>query len=169
MNPVCERCGERPASVHLTQIINGQKSELNLCEQCAAAVGPFPGGPQWHVGHLLGTLLPPAREARTGPAPTGPRCSRCGWTPDLFQGTGRFGCDECYQAFQPYLEDMVRRIHGSAEHRGKIPARQGGGLRRRHQLTALRAELSRAIQTEAFEEAARIRDEIRRLEQEVAD
>jgi protein arginine kinase activator len=67
------------------------------------------------------------------------------------------------------LGDLVRRIHGSTEHRGKIPARVGGGLRRQQTLNALRAELSQAVEAEAFEEAARLRDQIRRLEQEVAD
>ena len=170
MNPVCERCGERPASVHLTQVVNGQKSVQHLCEHCAIAMGTFPVGGPWHVGHLLGSLMPPPnREAPAEPERVGPRCPHCGWTAPLFQQTGRFGCDRCYEAFQPHLGDLVRRIHGSTEHRGKIPARVGGGLRRQQTLNALRAELSQAVEAEAFEEAARLRDQIRRLEQEVAD
>jgi protein arginine kinase activator len=159
---MCEQCGERPATVHLTQVVNGQKSEHRLCESCAQAAGTVPMMGAWNLGHFLGGLMVPARGPVEGA--DAPRCPHCGWTPARFQETGRFGCDRCYETFQQDLVDLVRRIHGSTEHQGKIPARAGVDLRREHELNQLKAELGQAVRDEAFERAAELRDRIRQLE-----
>ena len=35
----CQNCGKREATVRYTQIINGVKSEIKLCENCAKKLG----------------------------------------------------------------------------------------------------------------------------------
>ena len=32
----CDQCGERPAAIHLTQIVNNAVTQAHLCETCAA-------------------------------------------------------------------------------------------------------------------------------------
>lgn len=167
MQEMCQRCGQAPATVHVTHLVMNEKRERHLCESCAQAEGvtfavPSGWGPSLSLGQLLGGLMP---SLRGNIKDTGVRCSVCGWTPAQFQETGRLGCDACYTAFSPALEPLVRRIHGSTEHRGKIPARVGQDARLERQLTQLKMELQAAISREEFEQAARLRDEIRTLEQ----
>ena len=78
----------------------------------------------------------------------------------------RFGCSHCYEAFGEALVPLFRRLHGNQKHMGKIPARAGADVKVRKEIERLRKELQKRIAEEAFEEAARIRDEIRRLESE---
>ncbi|MCL8206467.1 MAG: UvrB/UvrC motif-containing protein [Actinomycetia bacterium] len=165
---MCQRCGQAPATVHLTHIVNGHKSERHLCEACAVAEGVMPTlttawGPSISVGQLLGGLLPTGGFG-TVTERAGATCPECGWTLPKLQETGRLGCDQCYTAFGPALDPLVRRIQGSTEHRGKIPLRQGSDARRERELERLKHELQAAIAREEFEEAARLRDRIRELE-----
>lgn len=165
---MCERCGQNPATVHVTYVVNGSKSEHLLCEACAKQEGHWPGmAVPGHlvvpVGSLLGGLLPSAKPQGT-PDWARVQCSQCGWTPGQFQETGRLGCDRCYESFAPLLGPLVQRIHGSGEHRGKIPARAGSTLKALRELEALRDQLRDAVQREEFETAAALRDRIRELE-----
>src|SRR5450756_2987202 len=58
---LCQECQQKTANVHLTQMINGQKIELHLCETCAAkhsAFGINLGFPiQFSIHHLLSGLM----------------------------------------------------------------------------------------------------------------
>ena len=35
----CERCKQREATVHLTEIIRNEKTEIHLCDSCARDMG----------------------------------------------------------------------------------------------------------------------------------
>lgn len=167
---LCQRCQIKPASVHFTKVVNGDKSERYLCEDCAKEEGAyhFMLAPQFTVQHVLGGLIgqvgaPTYTEAHTK------RCSHCGYTYQRFAETGRFGCDDCYHTFATELEPLIRRLHGSLEHHGKIPRRGGAYLIQQQQLSELRRRMQEAVAHEAFEEAARIRDQIRQLEESVQE
>ena len=84
-----------------------------------------------------------------------------------FQQTGKIGCAECYRTFRPQLEPLLRRIHGSSVHRGKIPHRTGGTLELKHEIGMLRQQLQESVAQEEFEKAAEYRDKIRALEKEL--
>ncbi|WP_193364675.1 UvrB/UvrC motif-containing protein, partial [Limnohabitans sp. Rim47] len=77
---------------------------------------------------------------------------------------GRFGCSECYNEFDFRLDQLLRRIHGSARHTGKIPERKGKTILIKKKIKELRNELERAVAKEEFERAAELRDRIRELE-----
>ena len=164
----CQRCQQRPASVHFTRIVNGEKSDRYLCEECAREEGAFHFmlDPQFTVHNVLGGLIGQVPE--TVKLATQVACPRCGYTYQQFAEAGRLGCDTCYQTFRPQLEPLVRRLQGATSHRGKIPARAGVKLRQQQALNELRERLRKAIATEAFEEAAKLRDTIRTLEEETA-
>lgn len=35
----CQECGKRPATLHFTKIVNGEKTEFRICESCAREKG----------------------------------------------------------------------------------------------------------------------------------
>ena len=165
---LCQHCEKKPATVHITRIINGEKTELALCKDCAREVQQ-----EWGMGiqspfsfdKFLANILswdqvPGWQERRAGQV----ACEQCGLTLDAFQQTGKFGCSACYEAFRPHIEPLLRRLHGNLIHQGKVPVRTGQGLRAKRELERLRRELQALVEAEEFEKAARVRDRIRELE-----
>lgn len=167
---LCQECRKRPATVHITKIINGRKTEMDLCEQCAREKGDFDffAEPQFPIQSFLAGLLGQHLQAQPfAQAAVEPKCDMCGLTYHEFAQAGRFGCSRCYERFGDRLEPVLRRIHGATQHVGKVPARTGGTLRLRRELANLREALARAVAAEDFERAAKLRDDIRKLEKEL--
>jgi protein arginine kinase activator len=92
------------------------------------------------------------------------RCPRCGITYRKFRSTGKFGCPNDYVVFKKGLLNLLEKIHQKVQHVGKIPSRVGDQLARQKELSQLREELARAIESEAYEKAAELRDRIYGLE-----
>lgn len=166
----CDECKQAPATVHITKVVNDVKQESHLCDECAGKAAEDAGmawsGISFHK--LLGGLLAP--EGVVGPVRssvmTGVKCPNCGLTFADFRRLGHLGCSECHVAFEQQLEPVLRRIHGSTEHAGKIPAKAAGPLKVRRELDRLRQELNQAIGNEEYERAAELRDRIRLLERQ---
>jgi len=163
---LCQECRRRPATVHVTRITDGQRTEANLCESCARELGEVNilAEPQLSLQHLLASLLAHEVGKADRPAVRGDRCTQCDLSYDEFAKTGRLGCGHCYTQFEARLEPLLRRIHGASVHTGKSPARTGRTPRREDELAALRRELESCVRREEFERAANIRDRIRNLE-----
>lgn len=165
---ICQECQRENASVHITKIINGQKTELHLCRRCARAHDEldFSFEPQFSLHNLLGSLIGESmlgsREAM-GKAKV--QCSSCDLTFAQFSQIGRLGCSDCFSAFNEQLAPVLRRIHGSVSHTGKVPRRSQKAVRFARELERLREEMQQAVQKEDFEEAARLRDRVKTLEQ----
>jgi protein arginine kinase activator len=165
----CERCGERPATVHYTQIINGYKTELHLCQECAAAQGVFGfGEPQFTFQDFLGKLLEDQFRLPSQFGLTETRCSNCGLTYNDFRRLGQLGCSECYTQFARQLNPLLRRLHGSDRHVGKVPGRVSTQAASQRELERLRGELQEAIKTENYERAAKLRDLIHEMERTIS-
>ncbi len=165
----CQNCNERPASVHLTKIINGEKTELYLCEHCAREKGElnFVTEP-FSINNLLaGILKSDLYPGRKVMKPATDNCSNCGMSYSQFGQVGRFGCSECYEKFNSSLSQLMRRIHGSDQHTGKVPQRIGGTLILKREISELRNELQRAVAKEEFEKAAELRDKIYGLQKQL--
>lgn len=167
---LCEECRKRQATYHVTKVVNGEKTEMHLCEVCARDKGDLgisleaPTIHQLLAGLLsFGAQAPGATDGATR-AGRDPVCAGCGLTYAEFARSGKLGCSRCYDEFENQLDPLVRRIHGAVEHTGKSPARKASRFRTRRRLEELRAELQRAIQQERFEQAAALRDQIRELE-----
>lgn len=166
---LCQVCGKNPATVHFTEIHDSRVTEIHVCERCAEEKGlQAASSPQkFDIADLLAGMvdtMTTSDEERVGRV----QCPRCGLLYSAFRETGRLGCAECYSAFQFQLRPLLRRIHGDTRHRGKVPARDGEGAVRSRQIQRLHDELQRAVEREEFEHAAAIRDEIKRLEAELA-
>ena len=185
----CDICGKNPATVHLTEIIDDQMNELHLCEECAHKKSAQMEQ-QFGLSDLLAGLagFEKQKDEKEGLAL---KCPNCGMTFKDFKKLGRLGCGECYSAFRSFLGPLLKRIHGSNLHCGKTPvSRIGKALRRKVEarevrpaagagggreaavvsqppkdpIAALRIRLQKAVEAEAYEEAARLRDQIKELE-----
>ncbi|HZK42001.1 MAG TPA: UvrB/UvrC motif-containing protein, partial [Clostridia bacterium] len=158
--------GQRQATLEMTGLVHGQKKELSLCRPCAARLGWKAGeGSLWDS--LFESFLPgpslfdyPTQVRQRSPAPR--VCPACGQTETQLQETGLLGCSQCYETFAQRLAPVFGRVHGHSRHLDRPLILEEG--KTQDKLTRLRQALASAVDKEAYEEAARIRDEIRQLE-----
>lgn len=161
---VCDNCGSTEAVVHLTQIVNNQMSTHRLCEKCAAEKG-LESAPEPVNFPLTDFLAQMGSDSMSDSEETAESCSFCGLTFADFRETGRLGCPHCYETYGQQLQRLLRRVHGGTQHVGKVylpPDPTASDVQRR--LEGLRRKLHRAVESEDFERAAELRDEIRSLE-----
>ncbi|MBB6734901.1 UvrB/UvrC motif-containing protein [Cohnella zeiphila] len=164
----CQECGKRQATLHFTKIINGEKTELHICESCARERGELiPGTASGFSIHNLLSGLLDFDAAANGVKPPQLRCENCGMTYSQFSKLGKFGCSQCYKHFADRLEPLLKRVHGNTVHVGKIPKRAGGRVKTKREIDRLKKEMQGKIEREDFETAARLRDQIRELEREI--
>lgn len=170
---ICQECGQRPATLHFTKILNGEKTESHLCEVCASEKGEMFGGSSsnFSIHNLLSGLINFEHGGSKGGLVTEKplRCETCGLTYSQFSKSGRFGCVDCYSSFSGRLDPLFRRIHGSMVHSGKVPQRSGGKIRINKEINQLKTMLQEKVAAEEFEQAAAIRDQIKKLEQQLAN
>ncbi|TCO69683.1 UvrB/UvrC motif-containing protein [Marinisporobacter balticus] len=165
---VCEKCNKRPATVHVTKILNDKKTELYLCEQCAKQSEQIPFETSFSINNFLTGILDSIQDSaiKVDYIKT-TKCDHCGMTYGKFKQLGRLGCVQCYHAFEEKLTTLIKRIQGNESHIGKIPKRAGGSIRIRNEIKELKSRLDKAIKTEAFEEAVVLRDKIRERENQL--
>jgi protein arginine kinase activator len=160
---LCTICKEKPATVHLTQIVGDKMQKLDLCEDCAKTKGindPTSFGLA-DLDLVLGLGASQQLEQAAGGVEL--KCPRCGFTQADFKKSGRLGCPECYRTFSEGLAGLLKTMHKGTRHTGKAPealraTRENAGL-----LKTLQAKLARAIKDENYEQAAQVRDEIKQL------
>lgn len=161
----CDLCGKKKATVHLTEIIDEQMSEMHLCEECAREKS-VQMEQQFGLADLLAGLADFGKQTKEEKKLT-LKCSNCGLTYDDFRKFGRLGCSDCYQAFKAQLATLLKKIHGSSQHLGKTPVQMPTEKRQQiEDLQGLKKQLQQAILVEDFEKAAEIRDRIKKLENE---
>jgi len=157
MGKLCQYCGKREAKIHFTELRDGKKTEMHICEQCAHEKNMTLAFPA-----VLSQLVkggPVARESEAVPA----ACPTCGLAYAEFKAKGRLGCPRCYGAFGPVLIPLLEKVHGAATHRGKTPERVKGALASRKELQDIEAQLAEAVADEEYEKAAQLRDRIREM------
>lgn len=172
---LCEVCHKNEANVHIKKIINGEKKELHVCEKCAKEVegldinadmdfiSPFSfqnilSG----IMDYIGTTYPDMRSSEL-------TCKNCGTTYSEFKETGLLGCSECYKNFSSMIQPVISRVQGNVVHNGKIPKESGKQIIERNRINDLKAELKKAVETEEYEKAAKLRDELRAINQPKGD
>ncbi|MDR3561501.1 MAG: UvrB/UvrC motif-containing protein [Negativicutes bacterium] len=167
---LCDDCKERPASVHITKIINSQKTEKRLCDQCAQKSGEISisADSKFAVQDLLKGMFSHGFANLSPQKPETP-CPNCGMTYTDFSRQGKIGCSECFTAYGERLEPLLRRIHGTSCHTGKVPKRSGSKLVLKQKMQQLRQVMEEHVRREEYEQAAKIRDEIKSLGKEVFD
>lgn len=164
---LCQHCQKKIANVHFTQIVNNQKVELYLCEQCAKEKGQANFGLALNINDFFSGLIGFSNPAASLTAvPKEMQCEKCGMSFEEFRRTGKLGCSNCYTLFEDRLKPVLRRVHGNTEHNGKVPARLSKSIRVSREIGKLKELLNKAIQNEEYEKAADIRDRIKSLEVE---
>ena len=169
---ICEKCNKNKATMHVQHFINGIKKEMNICHECSLKLENIPISIENIFQGFLEQMKnfgQPGQMGQLGKAsnPFEPQkivCPRCQMAYDQFKADGKLGCEACYQAFQKPVEALIKNVQGSIRHTGKFPQRSGTELLQQRQVKELRVSLKSAIEEENFEEAARLRDEIRELE-----
>ena len=197
---LCQNCGKNEVNFRYTQIINGVKKEMALCDKCAKSLGleSLDFNMPINFSSFLGDFLNDAMDTQFLPSftKTGSlQCDNCGMTYDEFVDTGKFGCSHCYDIFADTLDSVFKNIHGSSMHVGrrsklsnqekksveedleKLKQKESKGENSKgkaetkkssvkneiqEKLEKLNAELKQAIKEERYEEAAKIRDEIKK-------
>jgi len=186
---LCDNCKKNTATIHMKGLANGLKAELHLCQECSVGISnmvqmEMPINLENLFGNLANTDAPISLEnifkgimesvqsighvpqpanikiARKAPGP----CTTCELTYEQFKTTGKLGCEACYQAFPKEIVALFKNVQSSSHHEGKFPKRFGTQIRQQREVGKLRTSLRKAVDDENYEEAARIRDQIRSLE-----
>ncbi len=180
---LCDNCKKREANVRYSENINGIRRELNLCEECSKKLGigeiglDMPINFSSFFGDFIedfsnSEFMPMFNELKTL------KCDNCGYTFEDIAHTGKVGCANCYDVFQDRLEPIIRRIQSSNHHVGrlgkiidkKIDEKQHKANRTNKEVTPeekleiLKEDLKQAIKEERYEDAAKLRDEIKKIE-----
>jgi protein arginine kinase activator len=152
----CQKC-TKAATLHITEILGEEQfEELHLCEECAH---------KYLYEPQKGPAKSAAAEEGEEPAGMNRECQFCGIKFVDFRNSGRLGCPHDYQEFREELAPLLENIHGETRHVGKTPRRLPQTRQTQNELIQLRKQLLQAVNKEAYEEAARLRDRIRQLEE----
>ncbi|MDD5504945.1 MAG: UvrB/UvrC motif-containing protein [Candidatus Omnitrophica bacterium] len=171
---LCDICKKNEATVHLTEVVNENITELHICEQCARAKG---ASMYQHFGiaELLSGLVDMPDDMVSKKSHINIKCPACNMSYDNFKKIGRFGCARCYETFSRALFPLFKKIHGTPCHIGrqareirKDKIRSDGKSQKPRSakdiLKDIRLELADAVEKEEFEKAAVLRDKIKMLE-----
>lgn len=157
MSP-CSHCNKEPALIHVAEVAEREGKTFwdiqHLCDSCAMELGL----PHAKTLDSVFATVPVA-------SLTDAKCSQCSLRFSDFRRTGRLGCEKCYETFRDALQDILEKAHGGkAMHVGRGPGMTGAEAARREDLAALQRKLRQAVESESYEEAARIRDKIRSID-----
>ncbi len=159
----CQNCNKETATIHLTEIVNGQRSEKHLCQNCAEAEGVTVKS-QLSLNELLSSLL--AAQAKPG-GEDGESivCPHCGISLEQFRSGGRLGCPHDYEVFKQALRPVIAAAHNEAQtHCGKTPAGITESVDNALKIEQLKKQLEAAVRKEDYETAAKLRDQIASLQ-----
>jgi protein arginine kinase activator len=160
MREKCQKCAKQ-ATYHITEIERGKPHEYHFCDEHARqhlAPAEETAEPAAAVGKLAKELVSSPADQQV--------CPVCQISFLEFRNSGRLGCPHDYEIFRDELMPLLENIHDETRHCGKVPKRAPIVSRRQTELIDLRNQLKRAIAAERYEEAARLRDQIRVIEQE---
>jgi protein arginine kinase activator len=158
----CQKC-TKPATLHITEVLgDDQYDELHLCEECAQK---YLYEPQQKGAAGKPTEAVAAEESEEATEMNQKECPACGIKFVEFRNSGRLGCPNDYQEFRENLLPLLENIHGDVKHAGKTPRRLPQTKQTQQELVQLRKQLHQAVTKEAYEEAARLRDRIKTLEE----
>ena len=181
---LCENCGKREANVRYSENINGVKKEMHLCEECSKKLGITDSMdfrmPTLDFSNFFGSFLedftstPEFMPLFTQVKDT--KCESCGSTFNDIINSGRFGCPNCYDVFGDKMDPILKKLQGANRHVGRLGKIHENAIntdqnsnenkevsKEQDKLTKLENDLKQAIKEERYEDAAKIRDEIKKL------
>jgi protein arginine kinase activator len=159
---LCEICEKNNATIHFTKIINGSVEEKHICDSCAKKNKDLDFEIPFPFQKIFTGLMDSKQHQNIKDISCG-----CGLTYGKFMEDGKFGCADCFEVFQDDVESLLKGIHGHSEHKGKVPKRAKNKILQRRTIGTLRSEMEESIEDEDFEKAALLRDEIKRIQEEI--
>lgn len=159
---LCDNCEKNIATTHIKTVVNGVLTEMDLCDNCASSLGYGKIGGDSLADMLISMFsdISPTRLERNTL-----RCKICNSSFSDIAKSGKAGCAECYRTFYGDLLPYLKRVHGSVKHTGKVPnSAPLVTVPQNDTVDTLRMELNRLVSEEKFEEAAKVRDKIKKLE-----
>jgi len=162
----CQICNKNNATIHLTEITDGARTEMHICEHCATEQG-IAVKSHIPINELLSSLLAvqPADDELSGSSDRKVACPNCGFTLDQFRKEGVLGCPHDYEVFEKSLRPLIEKAHdGKTAHCGKLPSKTPRDEKKQIKLLNLRQQLADAVQSEDYELAAKLRDKIKQSE-----
>ncbi|HLR35179.1 MAG TPA: UvrB/UvrC motif-containing protein [Tissierellales bacterium] len=163
---LCQACEKNPATLHYTKVVNGEVTELHLCEECAKDHKELEFDTPFSFHKFLTGLIDNIQDSPTQKEED-LVCKTCGMSYEKFKQVGKFSCPNCYDAFKDRLIPLFKEVHGHNSHIGKIPKRGGGIIGIKRELKVLKSQLDSLVKKEEFEKAAIVRDKIKELEGEI--
>jgi len=175
---ICEFCRVNEANIHLVKMINGHSEKINLCIDCMKDFAFFPTE---EIFNDLTKLLTKVFEVdiKIIEKSSGDKlfdnlakaddkkCSSCGIDLATIKSIGRVGCANCYKDFKEALMPIIKAIHESGEHKGKIPPMSSMDQKLEKEIRDLKYKLKEEVTVENFEEAAKLRDTIKKLQKKL--
>lgn len=181
---LCENCKKREANVRYSENINGVKKELHLCEECSRELGITEKMdfrmPTFDLSNFFGSFLedfstsqdfmPLLSEIKQI------KCDSCNSTFDDIVNTGRYGCPNCYDVFEDRMDPILKKLQGANRHSGRLGKISENNVKyqeveknkidngNKNKIEELQEKLKKAIKEERYEDAAKIRDEIKKEE-----
>jgi len=162
----CQICNNTEATIHLTEITDGARTEMHICEHCAAEQG-IAVKSHIPINELLSSLLAvqPSDDELSDPSQQQAACPTCGFTLDQFRKEAVLGCPNDYDVFEKSLQPLIEKAHnGKITHCGKLPSKTPRDTKKQIELLSLRQQLDTAVQNEDYELAAKLRDKIKQCE-----
>lgn len=156
---LCNNCNKKIATFHYKKILNGQKTEINLCSDCASELGY---GASYHDPFDFGSALNDFLGISNKPNTI--TCPNCSTDHNTFKKTGRLGCEKCYEHFKATIDEILPSIQPGKEHKGKRCGEDNEEFLKKKRLKELKDNLQKAILDERYEDAAKFRDEIKKEE-----
>ncbi len=163
----CQICNKNEATIHLTEITEGQRMDMHLCETCAQEQGVAIKS-QIPINELLSNLLSvqPEDDEFADPSEATIICPSCGFTIEQFRKEGVLGCPADYEIFESQLQALIGRAHdGKTTHCGKVPSRAPQETKHQMERFDLKRQLDEAVTSEDYELAAELRDKINHMDQ----
>ncbi len=180
---LCQNCGKKEVTFHYTHIINGVKKEMALCDTCAKELGIEKMDLNMPIdfSSFLGNFFEDYEEGSFLPGwenTSNPTCPHCGISYEDFVDTGKFGCDHCYETFAMRLQSILKNLHGANQHVGRKALKGAKNTiskeekeekeekkdEKQETIQSLQNKIKQLVKEEKYEEAAKIRDEIKKLE-----
>lgn len=178
---LCSNCGKNEANVRYTRIINGEKTEFALCEECAKKMGleDIDFNIPINFSNFLSDFFEDDNLLPSFAKIENEKCPKCGLTYDDFVNNGKFGCSECYNTFSNKLDSILKNLHGTSKHIGRKPKNIVKTINEKNdenqkvknevdekqeKINKLNKDLQNAIKEERYEDAAKIRDEIKKIQ-----
>lgn len=157
---MCQQCKKQTATVHLTDLVKGDKRERHLCEDCAAKEGI---AVKQHVS--INDVLNSFLMSSSGVQELAKiRCPSCGMSFVEFRSQGLLGCPDDYDVFGEAIQNVIERAQdGKTHHVGKGPGQKLEPTSVEHERQRITRELREAVEREDYELAARLRDRLGEL------